>query len=80
MFTVMTTSTPEKQDGLKILQEAITEIKVKITEYGGVFNVQMGVSFLTINFFHSHIENIAILVSTIISTCFVRSVSKIICS
>ncbi|XP_022913104.1 eukaryotic translation initiation factor 2 subunit 1 [Onthophagus taurus] len=37
---VMTTSTPEKQDGLKILTDAIEVIRVKIGEYGGVFNVQ----------------------------------------
>lgn len=40
----MTTSTPEKQDGLKILNEAIDKIKGKITELGGAFNIQMAVS------------------------------------
>lgn len=40
----MTTSTPEKQEGLKILQDAIEKIKATITELGGVFNVQMAVS------------------------------------
>lgn len=40
----MTTSTPEKQDGLKILQDAIEKIRAKITELGGVFTVQMAVS------------------------------------
>lgn len=39
----MTTSTPEKQDGLKILQDAIDKIKATITELGGVFDIQMAV-------------------------------------
>lgn len=43
----MTTSTPEKQDGLKILQEAINVIKTTITELGGVFNVQMAPKVVT---------------------------------
>ncbi|XP_055704648.1 eukaryotic translation initiation factor 2 subunit 1 [Phlebotomus papatasi] len=38
---VMTTSTPEKADGLKALEVAIDKIKETITELGGVFNVQM---------------------------------------
>ncbi|KAL6426079.1 hypothetical protein ACFW04_008981 [Cataglyphis niger] len=42
---VMTTSTPEKQDGLKALGDAIEVIQNKITSLGGVFNVQMAVSF-----------------------------------
>lgn len=41
----MTTSTPEKQDGLKALGDAIEVIQSKITSLGGVFNVQMAVSF-----------------------------------
>lgn len=41
----MTTSTPEKQDGLKALGDAIEVIQNKITSLGGVFNVQMAVSF-----------------------------------
>lgn len=45
MFLVMTTSTPEKQDGLKILQDAIEKIKATITDLGGVFNIQMAVRF-----------------------------------
>lgn len=45
MLTVMTTSTPEKQDGLKALGDAIEVIQSKITSLGGVFNVQMAVSF-----------------------------------
>lgn len=40
----MTTSTPEKQDGLKILNEAIEKIRIKITDLGGAFNIQMAVS------------------------------------
>jgi len=42
----MTTSTPEKQDGLKALGDAIEVIQNKITSLGGVFNVQMAVSFM----------------------------------
>jgi translation initiation factor 2 subunit 1 len=42
---VMTTSTPEKQDGLKILNIAIDKIRTTIAELGGVFNVQMAVKF-----------------------------------
>lgn len=45
---VMTTSTPEKQDGLKVLSEAIEKIKSKITDLGGAFNIQMAVSQLFI--------------------------------
>lgn len=40
----MTTSTPEKTDGLKALQDAIDKIKETITNAGGVFNIQMAVS------------------------------------
>lgn len=40
----MTTSTPEKQDGLKALNDAIEVIRDKITSLGGVFNVQMAVN------------------------------------
>lgn len=40
----MTTSTPEKTDGLKALNDAIVAIKAKIVELGGVFNIQMAVS------------------------------------
>lgn len=38
---VMTTSTPEKADGLKALENAIEKIKETIATYGGVFNIQM---------------------------------------
>lgn len=44
---VMTTSTPEKQDGLRILNEAIEVIKQKITELGGVFTIQMSPKVVT---------------------------------
>lgn len=40
---VMTTTTPEKSDGLKALNDAIEVIKDNITASGGVFNVQMPV-------------------------------------
>lgn len=39
----MTTSTPEKADGLKALEGAIEKIKETINALGGVFNVQMAV-------------------------------------
>nr|CAG4645666.1 EOG090X09RW [Lynceus sp. MCZ IZ 141354] len=38
---VMTTQTPERQDGLKALNEAIEKIKDTINALGGVFKVQM---------------------------------------
>ncbi|RZC40691.1 eukaryotic translation initiation factor 2 subunit 1 [Asbolus verrucosus] len=44
---VMTTSTPEKQDGLKVLNDAIDKIRTTITELGGVFNVQMAPKVVT---------------------------------
>ncbi|KAI5638370.1 eukaryotic translation initiation factor 2 alpha subunit domain-containing protein [Phthorimaea operculella] len=44
---VMTTSTPEKTDGLKALQDAIDKIKETITAAGGVFNVQMAPKVVT---------------------------------
>lgn len=40
----MTTSTPEKADGLKALEIAIEKIRETITKLGGVFNVNMAVS------------------------------------
>lgn len=42
----MTTSTSEKADGLKALQDAIDKIQETITKLGGVFTVQMPVSYL----------------------------------
>ncbi|XP_001603365.1 eukaryotic translation initiation factor 2 subunit 1 [Nasonia vitripennis] len=44
---VMTTSTPEKTDGLKALSDAIEVIKEKIVSMGGVFNVQMAPKVVT---------------------------------
>ena len=44
---VMTTSTPEKTDGLKALNDAIDAIQSKITSLGGVFNVQMAPKVVT---------------------------------
>lgn len=43
---VMTTSTPEKTDGLKALNDAIAVIKEKIIALDGVFTIQMAVSFI----------------------------------
>lgn len=40
----MTTSTPEKADGLKALENAIEKIRETIKTLGGVFNVNMAVS------------------------------------
>lgn len=42
-ISVMTTSTPEKLDGLKALEGAIEKINETITKLGGVFKVQMAV-------------------------------------
>lgn len=44
ILLVMTTSTPEKADGLKALENAIERIKETITKLGGVFTVNMAVS------------------------------------
>lgn len=44
---VMTTSTPEKQDGLKALNQAINEIEEVITSMGGVFTIQMAPKVVT---------------------------------
>ncbi|XP_012282050.1 eukaryotic translation initiation factor 2 subunit 1 [Orussus abietinus] len=44
---VMTTSTAEKQDGLKALNDAIEVIQEKITSLGGVFNMQMAPKVVT---------------------------------
>lgn len=46
ILTVMTTSTPEKTDGLKALNDAIVVVQEKIESLGGVFNIQMAVSIL----------------------------------
>lgn len=42
----MTTSTPEKADGLKALENAIEKIRATITKLGGVFTVNMAVSYI----------------------------------
>lgn len=41
----MTTSTPEKADGLKALQDAIDKVKETILSTKGVFSVRMGVIY-----------------------------------
>lgn len=46
LILVVTTSTPERQDGITLLQEAIAKIEETIKKLGGSFNVQMAVSFL----------------------------------
>ena len=46
----MTTSTPEKADGLKALELSIAKIKETILSLGGHFAIQMAVS-LTFIFF-----------------------------
>lgn len=43
-FTVITTSTPEKNDGLKALENAIDRIKATIEKLDGHFAIQMAVS------------------------------------
>jgi len=40
----MTTSTAEKADGLKVLNDAIVKIAEVIRSLGGVFQIQMAVS------------------------------------
>lgn len=40
----MTTSTPEKAEGLKALQDAIDKVKESILSMKGVFAVRMGVN------------------------------------
>lgn len=53
----MTTSTPEKQDGLKALNDAIEVIKEKITTLGGVFAIQMAVRIKFLNFITKLLAN-----------------------
>lgn len=43
---VMTTQTPERPDGLKALEIAIEKVQEVIVGLGGVFNIQMAVSYL----------------------------------
>lgn len=40
----MTTSTPEKTDGLQALENAIERVRETITKLGGVFTVKMAVN------------------------------------
>lgn len=49
---VMTTSTPERADGLKVLESSIEKIQETITKLGGVFHVQMAVSRFFLFLFH----------------------------
>jgi len=44
---VVTTSTPERQDGITLLQEAIAKIEETIKKLGGSFNVQMAPKVVT---------------------------------
>lgn len=44
---VMTTSTPERTDGLKALENAIEKIRETITNSGGVFNIKMAPKVVT---------------------------------
>ncbi|CAL8070229.1 unnamed protein product [Orchesella dallaii] len=44
---VVTTSTPERQDGITLLQEAIGKIEETIKKLGGSFNVQMAPKVVT---------------------------------
>eukprot|EP00096_Caligus_rogercresseyi_P016461 TRINITY_DN912_c0_g1_i1.p1 TRINITY_DN912_c0_g1~~TRINITY_DN912_c0_g1_i1.p1 ORF type:complete len:353 (+),score=152.83 TRINITY_DN912_c0_g1_i1:43-1059(+) len=44
---VITTSTPEKVEGLELMQKACEAIKDKISEYGGSFNIQMAPKVVT---------------------------------
>lgn len=43
-LVVVTTSTPERQEGIALLQTAISRIEEIIKELGGSFTVQMAVS------------------------------------
>lgn len=43
---VITTSTPEKTDGLKALEDAIERIETTIKKLDGHFEVKMAVSYL----------------------------------
>ncbi len=47
----MTTSTPEKVDGLKALEGAIEKISETINKLGGVFKVQMAVRMIWLDKF-----------------------------
>lgn len=57
-FAVMTTSTPEKADGLKALENAIEKIRETITKTGGVFNINMAVSITLLDNIHLNIAQL----------------------
>jgi translation initiation factor 2 subunit 1 len=40
---VLTTQTMEKEEGLKVLQEALDKIETTIKSFGGIFNIQQAV-------------------------------------
>ncbi|CAG0903016.1 unnamed protein product [Cyprideis torosa] len=44
---VVTTSTPERQEGVKMLQGALDKIEETIVHYGGVFNVKLAPKVVT---------------------------------
>ena len=44
IFSVVTTSTPERQEGVKLLEQALEKIKETIASYGGVFHTKLAVS------------------------------------
>ena len=46
----MTTQTPERTAGLEALQGAIEKIETTIKKYGGIFTVQMAVSWAKVYF------------------------------
>jgi predicted solute-binding protein len=43
-ITVVTTQTPERQNGLEAVEVAIAKVQEVITGLGGMFKVHMGVS------------------------------------
>lgn len=43
LFSVMTTATAEKTEGLKALQNACDEIQKTIAHYSGIFQIKMAV-------------------------------------
>ena len=61
-FAVVTTSTPERQEGIQLLQQTIARIEEVIKQHGGSFKVQMAVSFY---------------INTLVVTGVVRPVGKL---
>lgn len=51
-FSVMTTQTTEKQDGLRALEGAIEEVTSKITSFGGTLTVKMAPKVISHPFPH----------------------------